>query len=31
MEGDAVVIDTGARGVSLFIKFFIKIIGFLIK
>ncbi|PFL72584.1 hypothetical protein COJ30_07315 [Bacillus anthracis] len=24
MEGDAVVIDTGARGVSLFIKFFYK-------
>ncbi|PGO77606.1 hypothetical protein CN980_11740 [Bacillus cereus] len=24
MEGNAVVIDTGARGVSLFVKFFYK-------
>ena len=31
MEGNAVVIDTGARGVSLFVKSFIKIIGFFIK
>ena len=31
MEGNAVVIDTGARGVSLFVKCFIKIIGFFIK
>lgn len=31
MEGNAVVRDTGARGVRLFIKCFIKIIGFFIK
>ena len=31
MEGNAVVIDTGAQGVLLFIKCFIKIIGCLIK
>lgn len=31
MEGNAVVIDTGARGIRLFITCFYKIIGFFIK